>query len=173
MVRNITLVIHKNRNSIYIALASEKKQKQVPYTRLQSDTSIFVGDEYLPTNITIKDPRNMHKDDIITLLRHIHGKQNTDGVENAFRFKVYIKEKEEVKADYPQVRSRIRARATLSPATTGPSRSSSQTATPGRSQASGPSGSGIDTRASSQSLLVESVETAGGTRTGSRRGRRR
>jgi hypothetical protein len=58
----------------------------------------------MPHNLTIQDPRNMHKEDIAKLLRHVYERQEKDGTENSFRFKVFIgKDKDFVSAVYPQI----------------------------------------------------------------------
>lgn len=111
-----------------IGLASEKIQAHVPFEQVEKDTSRFVSPVYRPQNLTIKDPRNMLKESILRLLRHIYTRQNEHGIENAFRFKIYLgKDREDIVAKYPPPRTQSQ-RATLSPDTTVPPRSGSETA---------------------------------------------
>lgn len=100
-------------------LASGKLERKVPYDKLQKDTARFIASKYLPDNIIIKDPRNMLKEDVARLLRHIYERQINEGVHKAFRFKVFLgKEKKDQTARYedpnipltPTVRQTIRKR---------------------------------------------------------------
>ena len=84
-------------------LASGKLIHQVPFEQVERDTARFVASEYRPTNVIIKDPRNMPKNDIALLLRHVYERQNNVGCENAFRFKIYLgRDKQDVVAKYPR-----------------------------------------------------------------------
>jgi hypothetical protein len=56
----------------------------------------------MPENMVIKDPRNMHKEDIARLLRHIYKRQETE-IETAFRFKIFLgKNREDALSKYPR-----------------------------------------------------------------------
>jgi hypothetical protein len=72
-----------------IDLASGKKYRHVPYAALKEDTGAFIPQQYRPANLMVKDPRNMHLEQIILLLRHCHQRQTDFGPESAFRFSLY------------------------------------------------------------------------------------
>lgn len=86
---------------LQIGLASGRLGRQVPYEQVEKDTAKFVASEYRPENIIIKDPRNMRKEDIARLLRHLYERQTVEGIDKAFRFKIILgKEKHEETARY-------------------------------------------------------------------------
>ncbi|KAF8802332.1 hypothetical protein BYT27DRAFT_7112774, partial [Phlegmacium glaucopus] len=68
-------------------LASGGLMRQVPFEQVEKNTNRFVAHEYRPEGLVIKDPRNMHKDNIVRLMRHVYQRQIRDGVERAFRFR--------------------------------------------------------------------------------------
>ena len=85
-----------------ICSPSSRKSKHVPYGQLGQDIIRFVSEDFLPTGICIKDPRNMHKDDIVQLLQHIYDWQEIHGVTKAFRFSHFIRgDKKFESATYP------------------------------------------------------------------------
>jgi hypothetical protein len=62
----------------------------LPYQAISKETRAFVSNEYRSDIVTITDPRNMHKCDVETLLRHIYGRQQQYGPASAFRFKLFL-----------------------------------------------------------------------------------
>jgi hypothetical protein len=79
--------------------------RHVPFKALAIDTTKFVLPEYLPEGITICDPRNMKKDAIQSFFTHIKQRQDKQGAENTFRFKIALgKHHEIVEAHYPTQR---------------------------------------------------------------------
>lgn len=60
----------------------------------------------MPKNIVIKEAKNMQKEDIHRFLDHILTRQKKFGVENAFRFKIYLKKRKEYLAEYPTAAGR-------------------------------------------------------------------
>lgn len=47
----------------------------------------------------------MQKEEIIRLLDHIRNRQMKEGIEEAFRFRIYIKKQKEFKSSYPNKKS--------------------------------------------------------------------
>ena len=83
-------------------LATGHLSRHVPFEQLKKSTRLFVAPEHRPSNLKIEDPRNMRKDDIARLLRHVFERQEKEGIENAFRFKIYVgNEREFCTAVYP------------------------------------------------------------------------
>ena len=64
--------------------------RPVPFTALKQDTAAFIPAEYRPPNVTFKDPRNMHLDQIMLVLRHCYDRQIRLGPESAFRFALVV-----------------------------------------------------------------------------------
>lgn len=62
-------------------------QRATPFTRIAADNSDFLDDEYIPRNFTIKSPRSMKQDQLLSFFRHISAREQTYGIKNAFRFK--------------------------------------------------------------------------------------
>jgi hypothetical protein len=69
---------------------------------MKLDTGSFISAEYRPSNMVLKDPRNMHLDDIRKVLQHCYGLQAKSGPESSFRFGVFIGPKRKrLFANYP------------------------------------------------------------------------
>jgi hypothetical protein len=73
-------------NLIFADLATGKLNRRVPFGLLQENTHAFIPAKYRPAGITFKDPRNMHRDQILQALRHCYNRQQESGSESAFRF---------------------------------------------------------------------------------------
>ncbi|KAF8810541.1 hypothetical protein BYT27DRAFT_7209334 [Phlegmacium glaucopus] len=88
--------------SAHYYLTSGRLVRQVPFEQVERDTACFVRCPYRPKSLIIKDPRNMHKEDIVQLMQHIYQRQETEGVEQAFRFRLFIgRDKQPFDAVYP------------------------------------------------------------------------
>jgi hypothetical protein len=72
----------------------------VPYHAVAQDTSAFVPAQYRPDNLTIKDPRNMHKDDLQRLLQNILDRQLAEGPASAFKFSKVILDNQQMPSQY-------------------------------------------------------------------------
>ena len=57
---------------------------------MKADTTSFIEEKYRPPGIIFQDPKNMHLNDIRSVLQHCYGLQVKDGPESAFRFSVFI-----------------------------------------------------------------------------------
>jgi len=58
--------------------------------RIAANNSEFFDDEYIPRDLTIKSPRSMKQDQLIAFLRHVSAREQTHGIQNAFRFKCVL-----------------------------------------------------------------------------------
>ncbi|KAF8808488.1 hypothetical protein BYT27DRAFT_7255600 [Phlegmacium glaucopus] len=65
--------------SAHYYLASGCLVQQVPFEQVERDTARFVRRPYRPKSLIIKDPRNMHKEDIVQLMWHIYQWQEAEG----------------------------------------------------------------------------------------------
>ena len=54
---------------------------------MAGQTALFISEEYLPRQLEIKDPRNMHKSVLVDFFDHVCQRQQIHGPEKAFRFK--------------------------------------------------------------------------------------
>jgi len=76
----------------------------VPFSELKKDTRAFVAVSSIPNGSIIKDPRNMHRDQIQNLLRHWCQRQEQLGPESAFGFGVVMgPKKKRLFAEYPNI----------------------------------------------------------------------
>jgi len=82
----------------------------VPFKAIQANTSRFVDEQYIPSNLVIKEAKNMQKEDVIHLLEHIKARQTEHGPEEAFRFRIYVKKNSEHLSKYPRKGLRQRSR---------------------------------------------------------------
>lgn len=73
----------------------------VPYKSLEEETTRFIEEQYMPPGFVMKDPKKLHKNAEIKLLTHILQRQQSVGVEQAFRFHIYQNKKGEHDARYP------------------------------------------------------------------------
>ncbi len=71
---------------IFADLATGKLNHWVPFGLLQENTNVFIPAKYRPAGIIFKDPRNMHRDQILQALWHCYKRQQESGSESAFRF---------------------------------------------------------------------------------------
>jgi hypothetical protein len=83
-----------------LELASCGKKKHVPFSMLEEDTHQFIAARYLPLQMTLKDPQNMTKGQIVSFLEHIEEREQRYGVQDAFRFNRYHNGMEMVEAEY-------------------------------------------------------------------------
>jgi hypothetical protein len=68
------------------------------------DTTSFIPAKYLPAGMILKDPRNMHLDDIRKVLQHCYGLQAESGPESAFRFALFVGPKRKrLFSNYPDI----------------------------------------------------------------------
>ena len=85
-------------------LTTGKKTKRVPFGALWENPDQLIEDIYIPPGCVIKDPRNMHRQDILSILRHWYKKQEESGPESALRFKQVIGHRRKyIDAVYPTV----------------------------------------------------------------------
>ena len=84
-------------------LATGGKYKRIPYARLEENPSVFIDAEYYPPTVTWKDPQNMQREDIQTLLSHIKTREITGRNLDAFRFKRYWDGRKLCDAAYPDL----------------------------------------------------------------------
>ena len=82
-----------------LELAS-RKNYVVPYRALETNTHQFINDECLPAKFGIKEPTKMAKEQIVKFLTHIIHRQQLVGVEDSFRFRLFINKKGEHPAEY-------------------------------------------------------------------------
>jgi hypothetical protein len=91
-----------------IELASGSK-RSVPFKAIQRDNNRFIEKKYLPPDVTMKEVKNMQKDDVIKFMEHALKRQETYGYQDAFRFAIYIKKQKEhpslYRGDRPPTRS--------------------------------------------------------------------
>lgn len=93
-----------------IGLASES-ERAVPYRAIQEDPERFIDGQYMPQNIVFKEAKNMQKEDIHRFIDHIISRQKKFGVENAFRFRIYLKKNKEHFSEYPEAAGRRKKKA--------------------------------------------------------------
>jgi len=70
---------------------------------VEASTDRFIDSRYRPAEFIFKDPSKLSKDAIIKLLKFILDRQSTAGVENAFRFKIYVTKKGDHQSVYPHI----------------------------------------------------------------------
>jgi hypothetical protein len=68
-------------------LACRDSGRQAPFERIAANNSDFIDADYVPTDITVKDPRYMKLDSMIKFFKHIVDREGSHGIENSFRFK--------------------------------------------------------------------------------------
>ena len=91
-------------------------RNHVPFSSLTTNTMEFVSPEYLPEDLSIRDPRNMKKHEIQSFFAHIKHRQDHHGAENAFRFiKALGKNQETLGTDYPDTTHLTQAQVQLLP----------------------------------------------------------
>lgn len=71
----------------YSELACRDDQRQAPFERLAARPLDFIDAEYMPTDISIKEPRNMKLDALVKFFKHVSEREISHGVADAFRFK--------------------------------------------------------------------------------------
>ncbi|PPQ87771.1 hypothetical protein CVT25_015013 [Psilocybe cyanescens] len=69
-------------------LATGGKTKHVPYKQLQENQARFIFPEYLPSGFEMKDPRDLTLSELLSLIDHILGRQETHPTSHIFRFSV-------------------------------------------------------------------------------------
>jgi hypothetical protein len=74
----------------HLELASADKDRQAPFTRIAEKQSAFIAAKYLPRAISLNDPQTMKREEMIKLFEHIGARQETCGVQDAFRFKAVL-----------------------------------------------------------------------------------
>jgi len=85
----------------WLELASGGRKRHVPFSMLEADTHTFVAAKYLPARMTLKDPRNMTKGQILTFLAHVDEREKRYGLQDGFRFHCYYNGTDMVPAEYP------------------------------------------------------------------------
>lgn len=85
----------------WLELASGGRKRHVPFSMLEADTHAFVAAKYLPARMTLKDPRNMTKGQILTFLAHVDEREKRYGLQDGFRFHCYYNGTDMVPAEYP------------------------------------------------------------------------
>jgi flagellar motor switch/type III secretory pathway protein FliN len=68
---------------------------------LEAGTHNFIAAKYLPSRMTLKDPRNMTKGQILELLAHVEEREKTYGIKEGFRFDRYCKGTDMVASAFP------------------------------------------------------------------------
>jgi hypothetical protein len=69
---------------------------------MSKDIGAFIPTQYLPSDTSIQDPRNMRLDAIQKLLQHWWQRQDASGPESAFRFALVIgPHRKPLRAEYP------------------------------------------------------------------------
>lgn len=71
-------------------MASGVKDRQAPFTRIAQKQRDFIENKYIPRGLTLKDPRSMRRDEMITFLKHIGNRQLSHGIKDAFKFKAVL-----------------------------------------------------------------------------------
>jgi hypothetical protein len=89
----------RGRNN-FTELASGQRKSHVPFGSLRDNPDDFIDDRYVPQDFIWKDPRNMTKATILSLIVHIRMRQERYGAENAFRFRQYHNGSDMVSAEY-------------------------------------------------------------------------
>jgi len=69
---------------IQLGLATNGRTRHTPFKALGDHLSSFVSPECRPANIDLKNPCNMHKEDIQAFFKHVTAQQELYGPELAF-----------------------------------------------------------------------------------------
>ena len=86
--------------ALYQGLASGQKKKHVPFSILMDNTNEFIEAKYLPRSMTLRDPHNMTKAQLLDLMAHVQDREDKHGVNEAFRFRRYHNGMEMAPAEY-------------------------------------------------------------------------
>jgi hypothetical protein len=73
-----------------IGLAANVNKCQAPFTSIAEKQYDFIDRKYIPSRITLKDPRSMRQDHIIKFFEHIVQRQSSHGIEDTFKFKAVL-----------------------------------------------------------------------------------
>ena len=71
----------------FLELACRDQDRQAPFERISADPSEFIDAEYMPTDISITDPRSMKLETLLKFFKHIAEREASHGIPHAFRFK--------------------------------------------------------------------------------------
>lgn len=71
-------------------LACRDEERPAPFGRISANPSEFIDAEYLPADISIKDPRSMKLNCLIAFFKHISAREASHGLCDAFRFKAVL-----------------------------------------------------------------------------------
>ena len=94
-------------------LAAGARTSTVPWTELSNRTSEFVDEEYLPDDMTLRDPSKLKKEEVAVLLSHWKERQKSLGHRETFQFSHYLgggRVKVLTPAEYPEALA-VRPRA--------------------------------------------------------------
>lgn len=81
---------YDERLTVVLELACQDDERQAPFEKITQNPSDFLDADYLPTGISIKDPRSMRLESIVTFFKHVLLREASHGVPNAFRFKAVL-----------------------------------------------------------------------------------
>ena len=73
-----------------LELACRDDERQAPFEKIMENPSTFIDAEYMPTGISMKDPRSMKLESLITFFKHVRNREASHGIPNAFRFKAVL-----------------------------------------------------------------------------------
>lgn len=69
-----------------IELACGDPDRQAPFEQIMANNSDFIHSDCLPSGISLKDPRSMKHDALISFFQHVSNREDQHGIQNAFRF---------------------------------------------------------------------------------------
>jgi hypothetical protein len=71
----------------YLELACRDNGRQAPFEKISKNPSDFIDAEYVPSDISITNPRSIKLESMIKFFKHISDREASHGISNAFRFK--------------------------------------------------------------------------------------
>ena len=70
-----------------IELACRDPDRQAPFKQIRANNSDFINSDYLPSGISLTDPRSMKLDALISFFQHVSNREDLHGIQDAFRFR--------------------------------------------------------------------------------------
>ena len=74
----------------YLELACRDQDRQAPFERISADPSEFIDAEYMPTDISITDPRSMKLETLLKFFKHIAEREASHGIPNALMSRLHV-----------------------------------------------------------------------------------
>ena len=88
----------------YVTDLASNKNYSVPYKAIEANIRRYITAEFLPARFRLREPSKLTKVEICLLLRHIILRQESNGIQQAFRFRAFTNMKgEEYPAEYPDM----------------------------------------------------------------------